>query len=68
MVFAAKVDFGKGFGELGFADAGRAEKEESTDGPARMLDAGAGAAQGVGYGGYGFGLVYHAFVDELFEI
>ncbi len=66
MVFAIEVNLGKGFGELGFADAGRAEKEESTDGPARMLNSGAGAAQSVGYGGYGFGLVYHAFVDEGF--
>ena len=36
--------------ELGLADAGRAEEQERADRPARVLEPGAGAPDGVGHG------------------
>ena len=66
--FAVEINFGKGFGEFGLANAGGAEKEEGTDGARLIFDASASAPQGIGDGGDGFGLVNHAGMNELFEI
>ena len=41
---------GEGLGELGFPDAGGAEEDERADGPVRVLEPGAGAANGVAEG------------------
>ena len=68
VVFAIEVNFGKGLGELGFADTGGAEEEESADGATLIFDAGAGATESVGDASDGFLLVDHALVDEMFEV
>ena len=66
VIFAVEVDGGEGFGKFGFADTGRAEEEEGTDGTVLIFDAGGSATESVGNGGDGFLLVDHALVDEMF--
>ena len=68
MFFAVEIDFGKGFGELGFADASRTKEKKSADGTFLIFDAGTSTAEGIRDGGDGFFLVDHVFMDEFFEI
>jgi hypothetical protein len=50
VLLAVEHRFGQRAGQLGFAHAGRAEKNERADGPLRVLEAGAGADDRVGDG------------------
>ena len=63
----SKSDLGQRAGQLGLADAGRAEKNERTDGPLRIFETGAGANDGVGDGLHGFVLADDALVENLVE-
>ena len=56
-----------GAGEFGLADARGAEEYEAADGAFGVFQPGAGAADGVGHGGYGFVLSDHALVEPLFQ-
>ena len=47
-VLAAEHELGEGLGELGLPDAGRAQEDERADRALRVLEAGAGAADGLG--------------------
>ena len=67
----AEQELGERLGQLGLADAGRAEEDERAAGPLRVLETGPGAADRLGHGGDGalladdplVQLVLH--VDEL---
>ena len=50
-VFVVEQDFGQRLAKFGFADAGRAQKDERADRPVGVLQAGSAAADGVGDGG-----------------
>ena len=54
--------------ELGLADARRAEEEERADRPVRILEAGAGAAHGVGDGLDRLVLADHALAQPLLHV
>jgi len=49
-IFVIEHEPGQRLGQLGLAHAGRAEEDERADRAARVLEAGAGAADGVGDG------------------
>ena len=49
-VLVVEQEFGQRAGQLRLADAGRPEEQEAADRPVRVLQAGAGAAHGVGDG------------------
>ena len=49
-LFVVEEELGQGAGQFGFADAGRAQKDERADGPLRILQAGAGPDDGFGHG------------------
>ena len=55
-------------GELGLADAGRAEEDERADRPVRVLQAGARAAQRVRDRGHRLVLADHAAVEALLHV
>ncbi len=61
-------ELGQGAGQLGFADAGGAEEDEAADGTVGILQAGAGADDGLGHGGDGFVLADDALVQLLFQV
>ena len=67
VLLAVEERFGQRAGQLGFADAGRAEENERADGALRVLEAGAGADDGVGHGLHGFVLADDALVQNLVE-
>ena len=54
--------------QFGLAHAGRPQEYETADGPARVAKAGAGAADGLGYGGHGFVLPDNPPVQFGFHI
>ena len=58
---------GQRLGELGLADARRAEEDERADRPAGVLDAGAGADDGVGHEADGLVLTDDPLVEDLVE-
>ena len=64
---AVEMRLGEGLGQLGFADAGGAEKEEAADRTARVLDAGAGAQDGLAHELHAFILTDHAPVQHVAE-
>ena len=66
-VLVVEEEFGERVGEFGFADAGGAEEDEGTDGAVFVLQAGAGAAHGVGDGGDGLLLADDALAEALFH-
>ncbi len=55
-------------GEVGLAGAGGADEEEDADWAARVLEAGAGAANGAGDGLHGFVLADDAAAEVLFHL
>ena len=59
---------GERAGEFGFADAGRAEEDERTDGPVGVVHPGAGADHGVGHGFHGFVLADDALVQFVTQV
>ena len=63
----SKSACGQGLGELGLADAGRAQEDERADRPARILDARARAHHGVGHRLHGLVLADDALVQDLVE-
>ena len=67
-IFIVKHKLGEGFGQLSFADAGGADKDEGTNRALGVFEARAGAANGVGDGGDGFVLADDAFVQTGFHI
>jgi hypothetical protein len=58
----------EGFCKLRFADAGRAEKQERTDRPVRVLNSGARAQDGFRNLFYGFVLPDHALVEDVLQV
>ena len=66
-VLVVKEEFGDGASELGFAYSGWTEKNEGADGTVRVLEAAAGAADGVGDGFDGFLLADDAAGEALFH-
>ena len=67
-VLVVEEEFGEGAGEFGLADAGGAEKEEGADGAVGVLEAGAGAADGLGDGGEGVVLADDALAEVVLEV
>ncbi len=67
-VFAAEHELGQDAGQVGLADACRAEEDEDADGTPRVLQAGAGAADGLGHGGDRLVLADDAVVEGLFHL
>ena len=67
VVLAVEERRGQGLGELGLADAGRPEEDERADRPPRVLDAGAGADDGVGDQLDRLVLADHALVEDLLQ-
>jgi len=65
--FVVEEEFGEGFGEFGFSDAGGSEEHERADRAVFVLEAGAGAADGVGDGGDRLMLPDDAFHEALFH-
>ena len=61
-------ELGEGAGQLGLADAGRAEEDERADRPVRILEAGAGAAKRVGDRLDRLVLADHALVEPLLHV
>jgi hypothetical protein len=59
--------FGERLGQLGLADAGGAEEHERADRPVRVLQAGAGAAHGLGDGLHRLALADDALGDLVFH-
>ena len=67
-------ELGQCLGQLGFTDTGRAEEQEGTDRPVRILQTGTRPAHGVGYGGNrliltddtGFQLLFH--LEQLLSL
>ena len=68
VVLAIEHELGELAGEVGLAGAGGADEEEHADGAARVLEAGAGAADGAGDGGDGFVLADDAAAEGLFHL
>ena len=66
-VLVVEQDFGERLAKLGFADARGAAENERADGPVRILQAAAAAADGVGDGSDGFVLPDDALVEAFFE-
>ena len=64
-VLVVEQELGERARQLGLADAGRAEEDEAAERPVRILQAGAGAPDGVGDGGDGFVLADDALVQAL---
>ena len=58
-------EFGERLGQLGLADAGRAEEQEGAERAVGVLQAGAGAADGGGDGLDRLGLADDARADRL---
>jgi len=56
---------GQRLAELGLADAGRAEEDERTDRPIRVLEPGPGPQHGIGHGGDRLVLADHPFVQLI---
>jgi len=63
--FGIEERFGERLGELGFADAGRPEEQETADRTARVFDAGAGAQDRLGDERDGFVLPDHTLVEHV---
>ncbi len=66
-VLAAEHELGQGLGQLGLADAGRAEEDEGTDRAARVLQAGARPPDGLGDGLDGLVLADDGLLELLFH-
>ena len=66
--FAVEQELRQRARELGFADAGRPEKNERPDGTVGILESGARADHRVGNGGHRLILANHAFVQMLLEM
>ena len=67
VVFAVEQSGGQGLGELGLAHPGGAEKDERTDRPPRVLDAGARPDDGVRHQLHGFVLAHDALVQNVIQ-
>ena len=67
-VLRVEHELGQRAGQLGLADAGRAEEQERADRPVRVAQAGARAAQGVGHGLDGLVLADDALVQALLHV
>ena len=61
-------ELGQRPGQLGLADAGRAEEQERADRPVGVGQAGPAAADGVGHGGDGLVLADDPLVEQLLEV
>ena len=68
VVIGAEHEVGEGAGEFGFADAGGPEEHEHADRAARVLESGAGAADGLGEGDDRLLLADDPLVDVLFHV
>ncbi len=66
--FVVEEAAGQGAAEFGFADAGGAEEDEAADGTVGVLEAAAGAQDGLGDGGDGVVLTDDALVKLAFEV
>ena len=66
--FVVEEEFGEGARELRLADTGRSQKEERSDGSARILQSGAGATNGVADGLNRLLLADHAAVEMIFHL
>ena len=64
-LLVVEQEAGEGAGELGLADAGRAEEQERADRTARVLEPGTCPADGVGHGLDGLVLADDALVEAL---
>ena len=67
-VLVVEQELGERPGELGLADAGRAEEQERADRAARVLEPGPRAADGVGHGLDGLVLADDALVQALLHL
>ena len=65
---AVEEELGEGLGQLGLADAGRAEEEERADRPVRVLQPGPAPSDGVGHGLDGLVLADHPEVDLVLQL
>ena len=68
VLFGVEQRRGERLGELGLAHAGRAQEDERADRAARVLDARAGAQDGVGHALHGLVLADHPLVQHLVEV
>ena len=66
-LLVVEEEVGERLGELGLADAGRAEEEEGAGGPVRIGDARTSAADGIGDGGDGRALADQPLADLALE-
>ena len=67
-VLAAEHELGEGLGQLGLADAGRAQEDERADRALGILQAGPGAADGLGDDVDRLLLADHALVERLLHV
>src|SRR5690606_19633047 len=67
-VFAAKQEFGQRLGQLGLTNTGRPQEHERTDRTARVLQAGAGAANRLADRFDGFVLAHDTLVQRIFHV
>ncbi len=67
-VLVVEQELGKRARQLGLADTGRAQEDEAAQRPVRILQAGAGAANGVGDGLNRFVLADHPLMQALFHV
>ena len=67
VVLAVEEQLSQRAGQLGFADAGRAEENERTDRALGVFEAGAGADDRVGHGLHRFVLADDALVENLVQ-
>ena len=67
-LLVVEQELGEGAGQLGLADAGRAEEQERADRPARVAEAGPGAPDGVGHGLDRLVLADDALVEPLLHL
>jgi hypothetical protein len=65
--FVVEEHLGEGFGQLGFAHAGRTEEDERADGAVGVAGGRRDCGARVGYGAHGFVLPDEAFVQFVFE-
>ncbi len=66
-VLAAEQRLRQRPGQLGLADAGRAEEQEAADGPVRAREPGTGAQHRLGHHGDRLLLAHHPLVQVLFQ-
>ena len=67
-VLVAEQELGQRLGQLGLADAGRAEEDERADGPLGVLEAGARPPHGAGDGVDGLVLADDALVQRVLHL